>query len=238
MGRPVVDLVGQKFGKLLVTSFEGTNNRRQALWNCQCDCGNTKIASGANLKRGNVKSCGCLLKEAAILKGQQHRKHNRYEIDKEKVTLYTAKGEPVYIDKEDYGKVKDVYWENVKGYLVGRRNGERIKLHRYITNCPDDMVVDHINGNKKDNRKANLRVCTAQENAMNRGMMTNNTSGCTGVIWLKNDKRWCARITYKGKCYELGHFKDKSKAIEARKEAEKKYFKEWRYMIGGAENDD
>lgn len=69
MSRPVVDLVGQKFGKLLVVSFEGTNNRRQALWNCQCDCGNTKIASGANLKKRKCKILRMLIKRSSYTQG-------------------------------------------------------------------------------------------------------------------------------------------------------------------------
>lgn len=56
------DLVGQKFGKLIVKKLVGTNSRGTSLWECQCECGNTIIAYSNNLKNGHTKSCGCLKK--------------------------------------------------------------------------------------------------------------------------------------------------------------------------------
>lgn len=61
MGR-VIDLTGQRFGKLTVLSFAGMKHRG-ALWLCICDCGNEKTATAVNLKTGNTSSCGCYLKE-------------------------------------------------------------------------------------------------------------------------------------------------------------------------------
>lgn len=58
-----LDLVGQKFGRLTVIRFAGTNKRHEALWECLCDCGNKKIIVGDSIKRGNTKSCGCLYRE-------------------------------------------------------------------------------------------------------------------------------------------------------------------------------
>lgn len=55
----VVDLVGQKFGKLTVLSRNGSNSRGSAKWECQCECGKTTTALGQNLKHGFKKSCGC-----------------------------------------------------------------------------------------------------------------------------------------------------------------------------------
>lgn len=64
-----LDLIGQRFGKLVVVEYAGTktyaNGNKFSLWLCKCDCGGTKIAIGANLKRGTVTSCGCAVKEAA-----------------------------------------------------------------------------------------------------------------------------------------------------------------------------
>ena len=58
----LIDLTGQKFGKLTVLNrVEGmTNSDRRVFWNCQCDCGNTYIANGHSLKDGSLQSCGCL----------------------------------------------------------------------------------------------------------------------------------------------------------------------------------
>ena len=56
----IINLAGQRFGRLEVVSLHGRNRHHDALWLCNCDCGNTKIASIQHLKGGWVKSCGCL----------------------------------------------------------------------------------------------------------------------------------------------------------------------------------
>ena len=59
MGRPLIDLLGQRFGRLLVINRWPIILNRQALWETRCDCGNIKIVPGGNLRRGAVTSCGC-----------------------------------------------------------------------------------------------------------------------------------------------------------------------------------
>lgn len=54
-----VNLIGEKFGKLTVLSYDHKNSNNQLYWLCQCDCGNQKIIRGGALKNGNTKSCGC-----------------------------------------------------------------------------------------------------------------------------------------------------------------------------------
>jgi hypothetical protein len=67
----VINLVGLKFGRLLVNSKnEIKGNRRQVRWNCECDCGNNHIVTGESLRNGKSKSCGCLLKEARHVKNK------------------------------------------------------------------------------------------------------------------------------------------------------------------------
>ena len=70
----LVDLTGQKFGRLTVIRIateEERNNRAEVYWLCKCDCGNEKIISGHSIKRGLVVSCGCYHKEIS----QKRRKH-------------------------------------------------------------------------------------------------------------------------------------------------------------------
>ena len=57
----IIDEVGHKYGKLTVVSFVGINNKGQALWKCQCECGNTCIKVGSILRSGCCNSCGCLI---------------------------------------------------------------------------------------------------------------------------------------------------------------------------------
>jgi len=67
----VINLVGLKFGRLLVNSKnEIKGNRRQVRWNCECDCGNNHIVTGESLRSGKSKSCGCFLKEARHVKNK------------------------------------------------------------------------------------------------------------------------------------------------------------------------
>lgn len=72
MPRPARDLIGQKFSRLTVLERVGTDQGRNALWLCQCECGNQKIVAGYRLIRGTTKSCGCLRREQ---KQEQLRTH-------------------------------------------------------------------------------------------------------------------------------------------------------------------
>lgn len=59
----MIDLTGKTFGRLTVVKRVGTDNQRNPIWLCKCECGNEKIIRGNNLKSGNTKSCGCLARE-------------------------------------------------------------------------------------------------------------------------------------------------------------------------------
>ena len=63
------DIAGQRFGKLTVTEHVGTTNDRKALWSCKCDCGNTAVVRGSQLRSGLIRSCGCLRKQRRKWKG-------------------------------------------------------------------------------------------------------------------------------------------------------------------------
>ena len=58
-----VDIQGQKFHRLTVVKTAGKTNQNSMLWECKCDCGNTCIARGDDLRRGKRKSCGCIMSE-------------------------------------------------------------------------------------------------------------------------------------------------------------------------------
>lgn len=96
----------------------------------------------------------------------------------------------------------------VKGQLA-KENGKQktIAIHRWITNAPKDMQVDHINHNTLDNTDINLRVVTQLENSQNkRGASKNSKSGIRGVYWSKNRRKWCSVIRIKNKSIHLGSF--------------------------------
>lgn len=224
------NLTNRTFNKLKVIrqieDYISPKGKHEARWECQCECGNIVNVIGSKLKTYHTQSCGCLQKERII---QYNKKYNDYEIQDDYVIMYTVKGEPFYIDLEDFNKVKDICWCASNGYLIGNNNGRNIRLHRLIMNCPDNMEVDHINHNTMDNRKSNLRIVTRSQNNMNHGLRNNNNSGITGVCWNKTTKEWMAYIDINSKRIHLGSFNCIDDAIKIRREAEEKYFGEFGY---------
>ena len=117
--------------------------------------------------------------------------------------------------------------DNGKGYLNGKIIKRNYSAHRIIWTmfygtAPIDQI-DHINGIRSDNRISNLRAVSSKENSMNRAIRNDNSSGCTGVYFVKKTCRWVCTISTNGKLVHLGSFADKNDAITARKDAEAKY---------------
>jgi len=96
-------------------------------------------------------------------------------------------------------------------YYPQRRN---ICMHRLIINTPQGMETDHRNGNKLDNRRSNLRICTTAQNQMNRGAPSNNKSGYKGVYWSKQRKKWAVFIGFNSKLRIIGFFDNKIQAAK------------------------
>ena len=230
-----IDLTRQKFGRLTVIKRVENSKNGHSRWLCKCECGNPKdvIVFGLSLKSGNTQSCGCLAKEKLI---ERNKKYNTYDLTGEYGIGYTTNGEEFYFDLEDYDKVKNYCWyKHHSGYIVTciTDNDSEIRLyiqmHRLIMNCPDNMDIDHIFHNTYDNRKEFLRIVTYSQNSINQGIQSNNTSGITGVGWYQRSEKWRVRIDIDGKQINLGYFDDFNEAVKVRKEAELKYFGEYRY---------
>ncbi len=79
-------------------------------------------------------------------------------------------------------------------------------LHRLINETPDGLFTDHINGDKLDNRRSNLRTVTLAENNMNMGKKSSNQSPYVGVSWWKRDRNWKAAVRYGEKNHNLGYY--------------------------------
>lgn len=110
-------------------------------------------------------------------------------------------------------------------YILYRENGKYRRIHRKIMGNPNGMVIDHINRNKSDNRKCNLRICTDAQNRRNTGISKNNTSGHKGVRRSSRSRgTWEAYISNDGRILHLGTFIRIEDAIKAREEAEIKYY--------------
>lgn len=207
-----------------------STGKKMARYYCSCSCGkytkdNPKLILYANIAKGITKSCGCYSSEESSNRLKKYNKslihRNTYDLSGEYGIGYTSNGEEFYFDLEDYEKIKDYMWFINGGYVVAKDNGERIRLHNLISNVKG---IDHFNRNKLDCRKSNLKIVTHQENMLNKGMYSNNTSGVKGVSWDKSKNKWCSNITANKKRYNLGCFDNFEDAVKARKEAEKKYF--------------
>ncbi len=139
--------------------------------------------------------------------------------------IISNKGCEILIDKEDFSFLAQWSWHITKnGYAARCSNGKKYYMHRIINNTPNGLATDHINGNKLDNRKRNLRTCTLAENSKNRkSIQKNNTSGYKGVSIKKGTKKWRAVIRNSNKYIFLGYFSSKEEAVKIYNEAALKY---------------
>lgn len=126
------------------------------------------------------------------------------------------------IDDKDLILLDSFRWViSSKGYVItNQKNGGA--LHRIITGAQKGDIVDHINGDKLDNRRSNLRICTNAQNLMNRGFNKNNKSGYKGVSFQKSANKWEAKIMVDKRSYYLGLFMTKEAAAKAYNIAAKK----------------
>lgn len=144
-----------------------------------------------------------------------------------------SSGKKALVDDDDYeALIKHSWWFDGRYAVREKRYGPRKRnkkrkyyMHRVVMDCPKSMMVDHINGNKLDNRKENLMVCTQVENQQNRKrQQSNNTSGYRGVSYNNTLGYWVVQGYYDGERVWCKYFKTKEEAIENRKKFEEKYF--------------
>ena len=235
------DLTGRRFGRLIVIEraedhvYPSGNHRIQ--WLCKCDCGNKDVVVKSNLLlNGHTQSCGCLHSEVVSKFNSETKKQiNEYDLSGEYGIGYAAGCKKFYFDLEDYDRIKNYCWHVSKDGRVltnvcKNNKYTTLSMHRLVMKCFDeDFVVDHIKHIPFDNRKSELRVVTRSQNSFNKELVTNNTSGETGVSWSKFHKKWIAYIGVNYNTIHLGYFDSFSDAVNARKIAEEKYFGEYSY---------
>lgn len=187
-------LIGEKYGNWLVIGKEEViEGKRGKYCLCECQCGSNiqRKVLRANLKNGRSKGCG------ACNRGCKRK--NKYDLTNDYGIGWTSNtNKEFYFDKEDFSLIEPYLWrENDQGYCLAQRRGEDsrkfYRMHRIVLNAPEELQVDHINHNRLDNRKNNLRLVTNQQNSFN------NTS--EGVYYKKDTNKWCACIMYNGKSH-------------------------------------
>lgn len=147
-----------------------------------------------------------------------------------------TQGKFTKIDDEDFERVSQYKWHYSSkrlGSLIGCvkrhcvQNGKiyLMRLHRFIISVPDDMQVDHIDGDALNNQKSNLRICTPAQNCMNKRFEPKrNTSGFKGVSLHKPTGRWRARVKLDRKERHVGLFDSPIEAARAYDEMAVKCF--------------
>jgi hypothetical protein len=128
-----------------------------------------------------------------------------------------SQGKVAVIDDKDFEKVSKYNWcySSTIGYAVSttkEHGGRAILMHRYILDAPSGKVTDHINRDKLDNRRSNLRLCSSAENKCNMGVRSHNKSGYKGVYWMPNRGKYQVTIRHKKTPMYLGLFDCKHEA--------------------------
>jgi hypothetical protein len=135
------------------------------------------------------------------------------------------------VDDADLEWLSQWTWRLADGYakrgvlMAGRYRN--IFLHQLLCQCPPGKSPDHINGDRLDNRRANLRPATVAENTRNQCIRRDNTSGFKGVSWDTRASRWKGQIHVGGRTRFLGYFATAEEAHERYQAAARELFGEF-----------
>lgn len=196
------ELIGKVFGRLTIKSIAPSRPKHRKVV-CQCTCGSEKEFLLLNLLNGYTKSCGCLSKELTI---ERSKCENTYEVIGGVTKVFDNDGNFSLIDTADLDKVRNYYFYlNSRGYW----QSGKVLLHRLVTDCPDEKVVDHINHKRYDNRRSNLYLCDIATNTRNFPTI--------GTTYLKQHRVWVASVLINDEIVYLpDNFATKELADDAR----------------------
>lgn len=125
-------------------------------------------------------------------------------------------------DFESYGQHRWCLMKNgyaVRAIKISKNKTATYYLHREIVGpYPSGMCVDHVNRNRLDNRRENLRIIPLAANTQNVGPHPNSSSKYRGVTWNKKSKNWQAQVSIDGKNHYLGRFDSEDEAGSVSKE--------------------
>ncbi|MFE2860950.1 HNH endonuclease [Sphingobacterium multivorum] len=155
-----------------------------------------------------------------------NRFKNIIQPEKYKIIPLT-RGRFTMVDNEDFENIKGINWHCTAAFYA--KNNSFGLLHRLIMNCPDGLVVDHINHDTLDNRKHNLRVCKYVENSMNQKPPRKKSfSNFKGVNL--HHGRWRANMKFQGKHIHIGNFDTEIEAAIAYNEKAKEIYGEFAFL--------
>ena len=204
-----IEMIGKRFGRLLVIEESKVNRHGAVMWLCKCDCGMNKIIRGAHLRNGGIKSCGCFSQEKAT-------KHGMY-------------GTPVYVVwghmLQRCTNPKDKEYKNYggRGITICRSWFDFVKFYADMGEKPKGLSIERRNNELGYNKK-NCYWATPTMQSRNRRKNIQNKTGIKGVCWCKQTNKYLVQIGVNKRNIFIGRFPILSEAATARKEAEIKYW--------------
>ena len=207
-GRKRDDITGQRFGRLVARKYEFEDQRRQSCWLFECDCGTTKVLPASSVRWNNVQSCGCL-------RAEKVREINLSDITQNRfgrltacwpTELRDAAGAVIWQCRCDCGNVCLV---SVSALRKGMTKSCGCYYQESRNNC------DNYRRDKVESTNLSQLVSAKRQRA-------SNSSGVTGVHYIKRLGKWEAYISFQKKRYYLGVYFKKEDAVKVRKEAEEK----------------
>ena len=118
-------------------------------------------------------------------------------------------------------------WNPMILFVMEQGARRRVYLHRWLLDAQPGQLVDHIDGNKLNNRRSNLRLVTRSQNQANRRHNRTSRSRYKGVTWHKRRKRWMARIQVRGRRITIGYYADALQAAYEYDAFARSYFGEY-----------
>lgn len=216
-GKPK-DITGQRYGRLVaVTRTEEKAQNGSYIWECVCDCGNNKNIALSSLSKGSTRSCGCLAKEQLnnLILSRGGSRHN-------------FKNKPVYrswscmLSRAKSNDLKNYEDVTVCDRWCPDKGGSFINFLEDMGEPPEGYSLNRIRGAKIYSKE----TCEWADRSLqgyDQKKSSKNKTGKTGVHKTKSGK-FRAKITKNKQSIFLGEFSSLEDAIEARKEAELKYF--------------
>lgn len=198
-----IDITNKRFGRLTaikrVDDYVSPSGVHAERWECACDCGKRKIILKSSLFNGTSTSCGCYRVETKT-------KSLLCEIKGNTATIKCPNGKEFLIDTSDLDFVIKYRWHIAKNGYV-RRNDDKKLLHRLLLQADEKHVIDHINQNKLDNRRRNLRMADYSINGINK----NPVAGKSGELYISLSHDYYSVYIdgkYVGGSYDLEKAKD------------------------------
>lgn len=229
-------MTGKTLNKFTIIKRIDNTKHGTARWLCLCGyCKKECIKTSSQLLGKSIKSCGCMKEE---LHNINIKKYNDYSIVDDIVIVNLSNSNKIFTcDVYDWELRKQYCWAfHHSGYAYTTIKSKYIAFHDSLFEYDKNInQIDHINSNKLDNCRVNLRLVTKSQNMMNRGIVSNNTSGHTGVHYNKRSEMWIARIGVNYERILLGSYVNIEDAIAARIKAEIEYFGEYRFKHQYAE---